>query len=89
MQRLTPLGALAYAHRATRLPGSSTACVMRLDRAARQLLAANLVCTAEKCRVCLEATFRLQGKARIRVQWLILQHISLFEQINQRSCIAG
>ena len=36
-------GALAAAHAGTRLPGSATACVIRLDRAHSKLFAANLV----------------------------------------------
>mmetsp|Transcript_8941 Transcript_8941/g.19107 ORF Transcript_8941/g.19107 Transcript_8941/m.19107 type:complete len:439 (-) Transcript_8941:941-2257(-) len=37
-----PRGALHAAHMATKVPGSATACVMQLDRATRQLVAANL-----------------------------------------------
>ena len=40
---LTARGALAAAHAGTRLPGSSTACVVRLNRPARTIDAANLV----------------------------------------------
>jgi hypothetical protein len=43
MRRLTPKGALTTAHSGTRLPGSTTACVMRLDRTTNKLSAANLV----------------------------------------------
>lgn len=42
MRRLTPKGALTTAHSGTRLPGSTTACVMRLDRTTNKLSAANL-----------------------------------------------
>lgn len=42
VQSLTPKGALAAAHSGTRLPGSTTACILRLDRSARKILAANL-----------------------------------------------
>ena len=40
---LSARGALAAAHAGTRLPGSSTACVLQLNRAARTVSAANLV----------------------------------------------
>jgi hypothetical protein len=40
---LTARGALAAAHAGTRLPGSSTACVLRLNRPHRTIDAANLV----------------------------------------------
>ena len=40
---LTARGALAAAHAGTRLPGSSTACVIRLNRPQRSLDTANLV----------------------------------------------
>lgn len=40
---LTARGALAAAHAGTRLPGSSTACVLRLNRLQRTVDAANLV----------------------------------------------
>ena len=43
---LTARGALAAAHAGTRLPGSSTACVVRLNRPARTIDAANLVRSA-------------------------------------------
>ena len=43
MKNLTPQGALTAAHTGTRLPGSTTACVMRLDRTTNKLSAANLV----------------------------------------------
>ena len=46
LQRLSARGALAAAHAGTRLPGSSTACVLQLNRAARTICAANLVCPA-------------------------------------------
>ena len=39
----TPQAALAAAHAATKLPGSSTACVMRLTPDRRHLMAANVV----------------------------------------------
>ena len=39
----TPQAALAAAHAATKLPGSSTACVMRLAPDRRHLMAANVV----------------------------------------------
>lgn len=42
MRNLTPKGALATAHAGTRLPGSTTACVLRLDRTSNKLAAANL-----------------------------------------------
>jgi hypothetical protein len=40
---LTARGALAAAHAGTRLPGSTTACVVRLNRPHRTIDAANLV----------------------------------------------
>lgn len=40
---LTARGALAAAHAGTRLPGSSTACVLRLNRLKRTIDTANLV----------------------------------------------
>lgn len=40
---LTARGALAAAHAGTRLPGSSTACILRLNRPNRTIDAANLV----------------------------------------------
>lgn len=40
---LTARGALAAAHAGTRLPGSSTACVLRLNRLQRTVETANLV----------------------------------------------
>ena len=40
---LTARGALAAAHAGTRLPGSSTACVLRLNRPQRTVDTANLV----------------------------------------------
>lgn len=43
MTVLTPEGALTAAHQGTRLPGSSTACVLRLNRATNCLSVANLV----------------------------------------------
>ena len=39
----TPQAALAAAHAATKLPGSSTSCVMRLTLDRRHLMAANVV----------------------------------------------
>ncbi len=41
-QEKSALGALAVAHKGTRMPGSSTACVLRLDSAQGRLDAANL-----------------------------------------------
>ena len=43
LSRLTPQAALQAAHDGTRLPGSTTACVMRLDRSKNVLSAANVV----------------------------------------------
>ena len=42
-EMLTARGALAAAHAGTRLPGSSTACVLRLNRLQRTVETANLV----------------------------------------------
>lgn len=43
VKKSTPQEALRAAHEGTRLPGSATACVLRLDRSTNRLLAANLV----------------------------------------------
>jgi len=43
LRELSARGALAAAHAGTRLPGSTTACVLQLNRAARTVCAANLV----------------------------------------------
>ncbi len=43
LRGLSARGALAAAHAGTRLPGSTTACVLQLNRAARTVCAANLV----------------------------------------------
>ena len=43
LTRLTPQAALQAAHEGTRLPGSTTACIVRLDRPRNMLTAANVV----------------------------------------------
>ena len=83
-------GALAAAHAGTRMPGSATACVIRLDRAHSKLFAANLVRCPRHARTATSEMSPCSGPIEFNLAQMIasadLSCVSAPPCIEMRSC---